>query len=529
MSQPQILDAHGHPLEPKAFGGAYEGSSRHSRELALWTPPVRSADGDMTGQKEILNARSYDLKRNDGYINGAVATHKDSIVGSHFKLNARPNIKSLGLDEGWAKEFQEVAESEFTLYAESTNCWVDAARVNTLTSMIRLVVGTYALGGESLATAEWIRKNSRPYNTAIQLVDPDRLSNPNNISDTEKLRGGVLRDHYGERKTYYVRTNHPGDHYNRVQRRWKPVPVRKPWGRLQVIHNMEQLRIDQTRGVGDMVSILKEMKMTKKFQDITLQNAVVNATYAAAIESELPSAEAYETLGFKNGSDWAEDYLTQIAEYTGNSKNMHIDGVKIPHLYPGTKLNLLSPGDPGGVGSEFEQSLLRHVAAGLGLSYEQFSRDYTQTNYSSARASMGETFKFMQSRKKIVADNFASHVYALWLEEAIAKGTVPLPRNAPNFYEGLNKEAYAGCSWIGASRGQIDELKETQAAALRIRYNLSTLEKECGRFGEDYRDVLTQRAREKTLLDDLGLEEQLDKTSVSMEDDESDRRNDQSK
>jgi hypothetical protein len=33
-----------------------------------------------------------------------------------------------------------------------------------------------------------------------------------------------------------------------------------------------------------------------------------------------------------------------------------------------------------------------------------------------------------------------------------------MPRNAPNFYAPMMKEAYAACSWIGAARGQIDEL-----------------------------------------------------------------------
>jgi capsid protein len=30
---------------------------------------------------------------------------------------------------------------------------------------------------------------------------------------------------------------------------WKEVPLRKPWGRLQVIHLKEQTASDQTRGI----------------------------------------------------------------------------------------------------------------------------------------------------------------------------------------------------------------------------------------------------------------------------------------
>jgi lambda family phage portal protein len=257
-----------------------------------------------------------------------------------------------------------------------------------------------------------------------------------------------------------------------------------------------------------MVAALKQMKMTQKYQDIVLQNAVVNATYAATIESELPADAVYPQLGEGSGATWAEQYMQQLAVYAGASKNLHLDGVKIPHLYPGSKLKLQNAGNPGGVGDMFEQSLLRHIAATLGLSYEQFSRDYTQTTYSSARASMLETWKRMMSRKRAVADRFASSIYRLFLEELINKGDVPLPSGiGPDvFYEGQNGDALTQCSWVGASRGQIDELKETQAAVMRIESGLSTYEEECARLGRDFRDVFRQQAREKKMREDMGLE-----------------------
>ena len=159
------------------------------------------------------------------------------------------------------------------------------------------------------------------------------------------------------------------------------------------------------------------------------------------------------------------------------------------------------------MGTAYEQSLLRHTAAALGLSYEQFSRDYSQTNYSSARASMTETWKFMQGRKKSVADRQAKSIFMLWFEEEINAGNVPLPAGvgAEVFYDPVLREALTSCDWIGASRGQIDEWKETQSALLRINGGLSTHEAECARLGSDYRRVFKQKAREKKLAEDLGL------------------------
>lgn len=494
--------------------GGYDGAARFSRELASWAPPIRSADADLNPEKQTIDARSRDMVRNEAYTLGGVAVHRDSIVGGQYVLNAQPDYETLGATEAWAEEFQRVVEAKFSLWAESSENWPDAARLNTFTGLIRLGVGLLTYAGEMLATAEWLRSAAgrRPYNTAIQMIDLDRLSNPNDQSDTAFLRRGVERDRYGAPIAHHIRLEHPYAPYITADRyQWRRVPTRKPWGRLQVIHIYEQTRPDQSRGVADMVAALKEMRMTRRFRDVTLQNAVLQATYAASIESDLPTETLWEQLGAQGLEDEANPitrYMTQLAQYAGGSKALHIDGVKIPHLFPGTKLKLQPTGTPGGVGTTFEQSLLRYIASALGLSYEQLSRDYTNTNYSSARASMVETWKGMQAKKKMGADRLATAIYSLWLEEAIAKGEVPLPpgKTAEHFYEGLNKEAYCQCEWIGASRGQIDELKETQAAVLRLQNHLSTYEDEIARSGKDFRRVFRQRAREQKMMEEAGLQ-----------------------
>lgn len=493
-----------------AFGGALEGAERTSRETFRWQPSVVSPDQQINPVKDMADARGRDSIQNDGYAMGAVNTHRDNIVGSEFRINCQPDWKTLGADEKWAEEFQLVTEAEFNLMADSPECYFDASGMNTLTGLIRLAVGGFLMTGEVLGTAEWKRTFGRPFNTAIQMVAPVRLCNPDGLPDDRFLSKGVVKDIYGEPTDYWFRLTHPSEYADSRLFEWKKVPARKPWGRRQVIHIVEQLQPGQTRGVADMVSVLKQMRMTKKFQDVTLQNAVVNASYAAAIESELPREAIMGAMGLGQGGfgEMLTTYMGALASYAQGSDNINVDGVKMPHLFPGSKLALKPMGTPGGVGSQFEESLLRHTAAALGLSYEQFSRDYSKTNYSSARASMAETWKYMQSRKKSVADRMASMIYVLWFEERMNAGKIKLPkgmRPAEFYTDPLKRAALTKCSWIGASRGQIDEMKETQAAILRINSGLSTYEAESARMGEDYRRVFEQRAREDRMKKEMGL------------------------
>lgn len=500
------------PQGVKALGGGLEGASRIDREVALWNPSMSSPDQIINTGKALADARGRDIVQNDGYATGAVALHRDNIVGAQYRLNSQPNWRVMGVDEDWAEAMQLSVESRFNNFAESADCWFDASRKNTFTGLIRLAVGGFVMSGEVLATGEWIREYRRPFSTAIQMISPSRLSNPNDLADTLTLRRGVVLDFRGRSVGYHIRSGFPSDPYGTIFK-WIYVPAEKPWGRKMVCHIVEQLLPEQNRGIADMVSVLKQMKMTKKFQDVTLQQAVVSATYAAAIESELPPGMVFEQLGGGGGiSEGLEGYIgaymDMMGEYLAASKNIAIDGVKMPHLFPGTKLNIKSMGTPGGIGDSYERSLMRHIASALGVSYEQFSKDYSNTNYSSAQASMGETWKFMSSRKKMVADRTANFIYQLWFEEEWNAGRITPPpgKDKSWFYEPGIKDALTACTWIGASRGQVDQLKETQAAILRINSGLSTYEKEIARLGDDFREVFAQRAREQKLAKTLGLD-----------------------
>lgn len=496
-------------------GGAYEGASVRARELMAWNPPLRSADADMLGERDKVTGRVRDMQRNDAYVQAGTQLHKDSIVGSVFMLNCKPNIRALGItdDDGkWEAEFAEEVETKFTLWAESPENWVDASRHNTLTGLTRLAVGTNLAGGEVLATAEWIRQSSsRPYQTAVQMIEADRLCNPYGGNSIGNIRGGIERDRYGAPINYHIRDAHPSDvaTINPAEAwKWTAYPARMSWGRQRVIHIYEQQRIDQSRGISDMVAALKEMRTTKHFRDIVLQNAVVNATFAASIESEIPQ-QSQDALGATDDEaflTYMANYLGAVEEYSGGASGLMLDGVRIPHLFPGQKLQLRPAGKGGPLGNEFEGSLLRYIAAILGVSYEELSRDYSQSNYSSMRAALNQTDRFMSARKRFVADRFATSIFRLWFEEAMNKGEIESIKGKPNFYEGMNKDAYTQCEWLGVGRDQIDELKETQAAVLRVNNNFTTREREIARIhGADWRSVMKQIKREKDLMTELDI------------------------
>jgi len=504
-------------------GGAFEGADRLGRELASWNPRINSADQLLAREKGLLDGRALDLLRNNGPTIGAANTQKDSIVGEQFRLNANPSFRYLGLDEVWAEEFQLEVEEMFTLYAESDMKWIDVERRKTLTDMVRLSIGCFFAGGETVGTMNWMG-GRRPFRTAMQLIDANRVCNPNDLEDTKFLRRGVRLDKDGAEIGLYIRravandSSRLGENYV-----WDYWPIRKKWGRLQTLHLMEATRAEQSRGVADLVAALKETRMGKRFHEVALANSIVQASFAAAIESELPPEMAFEMIGATEGdqrTNASMSLLQAISEYSRGSRNMEIDGTKIPYLFPGTKLKLTPVGTTGGMGDKLEESLNRYISATLGVSYEEYTHDYSKTNYSSLRAATNKTLRSVQTKKRVIADGTANAAYGNWLEEAIVEGhletTKALTRKNPNwFYERMNREAISRASWIGATRGQVDELKETQAAIMRIASGLSTYEIECSRLGKDFRDVYAQAKREKSMRASMDLAFDLTSTRAS--------------
>lgn len=207
-------------------------------------------------------------------------------------------------------------------------------------------------------------------------------------------------------------------------------------------------------------------------------------------------------------TDYMQAYLKAVNQFSGGAKQLKIDGAKIPILPPGTKMNVKTPGAESPAGDKFEMSILRYLASATNTSYEALAKDYSQLSYASGRLSKGQVETHQASRKKRVADKTANFAFRLWFEEAINRGyleTLKRP-NIPNFYDGLNAEAYCQADWIGAGNVMIDALKETQAQVLQLKNGLNTKENVIARIhGGDWRRVSRQIAREMANDQKLGI------------------------
>src|SRR5690606_32372650 len=117
------------------------------------------------------------------------------------------------------------------------------------------------------------------------------------------------------------------------------------------------------------------------------------------------------------GSPSLGAYQETRSEYH-KKNNVRLNGTVIPKLFPGETLSFQTASRPATQFADFEKACLRNIAAGVGLSYEQLSQDWSSTNYSSARAALLEVWKFLQRERTRFVEQFAMPIFMLWLEEA---------------------------------------------------------------------------------------------------------------
>jgi len=472
---------------------AYTGASHRRKQLSNWNPRLSPADADLLPELGDLVARSRDLDRNNGVAAGSFQALQDNVIGIGLRLAAAPDYRALGRDIAWAEDWSRNVESQWKTWADSCSC--DASYRQNFMGLTQLVFRSALQSGEALSLPLWLERPETPWRTCLQMIDTDRLSNPGNSPlSTRNLRGGIRIDNFGRPLSYFIQDQPPdfgllGIVITGSAGTWTEIPAETSWGRKRVIHVFEQTRVDQNRGAPILAPVIEQFRMLDAYQRTELQSAIVNAIVAGVIETPMDAAAISDLVGTDPNA-----YLEGKNQY-----RVQLEGGSLVPLYPGDKLIPYTPSRPVGTFPAFVETLLRQIGAACGLPYELVLKDFSKTNYSSARAALLEAWRFFMNRRVWVATYWCQPVYELWLEEAINAGKV----EAPDYYE--NRMYYARAKWIGPGRGWIDPVKEAQAAEIRMTNMVSTLEIECAEQGLDWNEVLEQLALEKERKRQLDL------------------------
>lgn len=469
---------------------AHSGSDTSRRGLSEWSPTKGNADAVVLGDLPALRDHARDLDRNSAIAKGVISTKVLNVVGSGFTMIPELDLDILNLTPDQAAEISSQVQAEWKLF---TTHECDIERVSTFNQLCAIAYRSQKRDGDCLALMPNLSRPGSPYTTRVQLIESDRISNPDWMPDTPEISGGVRRNpHTGQVMGYYISDQHPNNHYGSGIVNWSYVPAfGRKTGVRNALHLFGKERIGQSRGLPDLTPVIEVLKQLSRLTEAELMASVLASFFTVFVKTEqgdqtLAPQTPLDEIG---GSTADADYKLGMGAIVG--------------LADGESIETAEPGRPNSKLDPFFTMILREVGMGVNVPYEILIKHFN-ASYSASRAAMLEAWRYFSSERSEFTGDFNQPVYERFFFEGVARGRI----DAPGFALGdpLIMYAYTRARWVGPPRGMIDETKEVEAAKSRVEAGFSTHENETAALvGGSWRRNMERRAEEEALKEELGL------------------------
>ncbi len=472
-------------------GYSNSGASRRKKSMLGWLFKGGSTKEDIDENLDTLRQRSRDLYMNTPLATGALKNIRTNVVGGGLVLNARIDHEFLGLTEEEADVWETTVEREFALWSESILC--DALQMHDFYELQQLSFLSFLMSGEVFVLLPYRHHGHHLYSLRVQLIEADRTSSP--PGNNPNIINGVELGKYGEVVAYHISKHHPLT-TSTGKKEWQRVEkFGKKSNRQNILHLMESERPEQRRGVPILAPVIESLKQLDRYTEAELTAALVSSMFTVFIETKGDEGNTGPVFGE------AFDESEQVDK--DDELSYELGAGAIIALEEGEKASTSNPARNNASFDPFVVAVCRQMGSALELPYEVLLKHFT-SSYSASRAALIEAWKMFRMRRKFVATKFCQPVYEEFLTEAVLLGRI----HAPGFLnDPLVRKAYCGAEWNGPSQGQLDPLKEVNAAVIRVENGFSTREKETAELtGTNYWNNHSQRIREEKARRDAGLD-----------------------
>lgn len=261
------------------------GASHSKNSMKGWNYRGGDSKKDIEDNLPTARQRCRDMYMGGSPIaTGAIKTMRTNVVGQGLALKCQIDYEVLNMTENRARSLEKHIEREFALWAESEAC--DIERLDNFCELQQLAFLNWLLSGDVIALLPTTERINSPYNLRIQLIEADRLCNPNPLDfKNNNIIGGVETNKSGEVIAYHIKNTHPLSDSGFLNSDWKRVEAfGKTTGRRNVIHLMNRERIGQRRGVPFLAPIIEPLKQLGRYNQAEIDAAVINALWAVFIE-----------------------------------------------------------------------------------------------------------------------------------------------------------------------------------------------------------------------------------------------------
>jgi lambda family phage portal protein len=432
---------------------------------------TKSSDSEIRYNIRTLRDRCRELHRNNAYVKRYVNLLKTNIIGS-----MGIKLQSQAIDQNKTPDFVANAQIErnFTDWSKKGNCTADAR--SSFLDVQKLVIENLAVDGEVLIQIIPNAKND--FKFAINVIDIDYLDEAKNetLANGNEVRMGIEMDSNRKPVAYHIFNKHPYDYNfsNSLQRETKRIPAEN------IIHIYIQERPYQTRGVPFLTPIMTQLKQLDAYLEAELVASRVSAS----------------KMGFFTSPD-GEGYTGDGESVDGHNRLMNIEAGTFEQLPSGVDFKTFDPNHPTQQFETFVKTILRQIASGLNVPYNELANDLENVSYSSLRQSVLEAREYYKFMQKFIAQHLLEPIYLKWLEMAIMSNKINLPMS--------KFDKFTRVRFVGKGFSWIDPQKEAQANVLLLKAGLISVQDVQQNYGRDTEDLYSQIQAEKNLRDNFEI------------------------
>lgn len=451
-----------------------------TRLLSDWLTSALGIVNPMKYEMETLRLRSQELNRNNPIAASITDTLTVNVIGQGLQPQSRLRAKELGVSEEEAQFLRRQTENIFDRWQKQ-----EKFRAKQATTFRKIVED-----GEIITNLPMRKEPWRFLKRSLEMIEADRLGTP--FGKQGVFQGIEVDQVFKEPQKYWIRrANLTTNEFERPRYEWVGMPARDSRGRPLLLHNFLVKRPGQLRGIPFLAPALTHFKHMSDY----FSAAVVAQKLAACVALVITTTDPV-------GVSQAVRQTGLTGTSLNNSQQNNLEQwepASILRLGIGEDAKMI---DPKGVQESFGAFMeVGHRILGTiaGLPYELLLKDFSKTNYSSARAALLEGWRWFMFLRSWFGHDYLTPIWDLVLEEAYLTGKF----QARNFYQ--NQDEYCRVQWIGSGRGMIDPVKEVGAAIAAIAAGLSTHARELASQGEDWEEIFEQLMRERQYAQALGL------------------------
>jgi lambda family phage portal protein len=438
-----------------------------------------------------LRWQSWGLWRNSPYARKIVRSLQSKVIGRGMV----PESLAVNDDGSPNTEFRARAKELWSAIQSGLDSRGLPGRGGlTMAGLQTLALRATILSGEVLYRLVPITKDEQlqrdlPIPFVLQTIDAARLADANHpategtIPDGHTIYRGIEVDQNGKRIAYWINQYKIGftnPTYGSAVR----VPAE------QVGHLFVEDDIDQLRGVPWFAAALLQVRDTDDLQYNVLKASAMSACVV---------------MGYRKPTGAQRFGLQQTTETNPDSADgsdlTDADGNAITKIQPGMFVNLgkdgalegFSPNQSNTNAEAFIQHMLRGTAAAFpGVKSSTVTGDYRNSSFSSETSSDNDTWPEIEEVQAWFAANYCQPIYEAVIRAGVLVGWFDGIVGAEEF--GAAPGKYTSAKWQGPVSRAINPTDNANAAGLRVKFGLSSMQMECAALNVNWMDVLNHTA-----------------------------------